>query len=274
MSKVAEKVYVLGSELSRPFRLGIPALRLRKPKEIGRAIAGASRCSIWIGLERGTTDLLLQEALRASKHGGHQGSHLGRLLLLHTPRLESIPTLEDLFTSVAWGASSFSALPPKELAQALTAEHAHDLIIGGFVDPKTQALILYRGSFKRFSVPLSIFKPSGAGLAPDATKFAVTDSGQTIRLGDYEASTDSVLYEVDPEYRHRVNAKRREEDKSFGASLRRLRVFRGLRQTDFKPIPARTISRIERGETREPHGRTLELIAKRLQVEPGEITTY
>jgi transcriptional regulator with XRE-family HTH domain len=37
---------------------------------------------------------------------------------------------------------------------------------------------------------------------------------------------------------------------------------------------AKTIARIERGETEAPHGRTLRAIAARLQVEPKEITSY
>jgi transcriptional regulator with XRE-family HTH domain len=69
-------------------------------------------------------------------------------------------------------------------------------------------------------------------------------------------------------------AKRRAEDKTFGACLRRLRLLRGLRQADFGDVAAKTIARIERGETEAPHGQTLKVIAARLGVEPDEITDY
>jgi transcriptional regulator with XRE-family HTH domain len=82
------------------------------------------------------------------------------------------------------------------------------------------------------------------------------------------------LYEADPEYRSRLTAKRRAEDKTFGACLRRLRLQRGLRQSDFGEVTAKTIARIERGETDAPHGRTLSLIARHLQVEPKDIASF
>ena len=61
---------------------------------------------------------------------------------------------------------------------------------------------------------------------------------------------------------------------TFGACLRRLRKLKGLRQSDFEPVPAKTIARIERGETYEPHGKTLQTIARRLGVAPDEIASY
>jgi transcriptional regulator with XRE-family HTH domain len=69
-------------------------------------------------------------------------------------------------------------------------------------------------------------------------------------------------------------AKRGAEEKTFGASLRRLRLQRGLKQSDFNEVSAKTIRRIERGETDAPHGKTLAAIAARLQVEPNEIASY
>ena len=71
-------------------------------------------------------------------------------------------------------------------------------------------------------------------------------------------------------YRRRLRA----EEKTFGASLRRLRVLRGLRQNDFAPLPAKTIARVERGEVAKPHGQTLGRIAERLGVAAGEIESY
>ena len=42
----------------------------------------------------------------------------------------------------------------------------------------------------------------------------------------------------------RLLAKRRADDKTFGACLRRLRLQRGLRQSDFGGVSAKTIARI------------------------------
>ena len=101
-----------------------------------------------------------------------------------------------------------------------------------------------------------------------------TDCGNTVRLGSYEAAADAILYEADPNFRSRLLAKKRAEDKTFGACLRRLRLLRGLGQGDFGDVAAKTIARIERGETEAPHGHTLRVIAARLGIEPDEILSY
>jgi hypothetical protein len=168
----------------------------------------------------------------------------------------------------------FRLLSHEELAEVLASENRHDLFIGGFVDPETETLVLYRGDFERLLVPLSIFKAFGNGPEPDPSALSILDCGQTVGLGDYQAASDAILYEVDPDHRRRINARRRAEDKSFAACLRRLRVLKGLRQSDFCTIPARTIARIECGETGKPHRATLVKIAKRLGVAPGEIESY
>lgn len=101
-----------------------------------------------------------------------------------------------------------------------------------------------------------------------------SDYGHTVVLGHYEASTDAILYESDPGYRRTLQGKRLEQDRSFGAALRRLRKQRGLRQSDFDALAAKTIARIERNEVEKPHRETLKLIADRLGVEPDDIATY
>ena len=199
---------------------------------------------------------------------------LGGLLTLHRPRTESIQPLDDLFEPFVWSTENFHFLPLAELAEALADERRGDLFIGGYADAQNQTLTLVRGDLRRLSIPVSIFRPSGTGEKADAFRLAFADSGNTVRLGDYEAAADAILYEADPDYRRRLLAKRRAEDKTFGACLRRLRLLRGLRQSDFGDMAAKTIARIERGETEAPHGHTLRAIAARLQVEPDEITSY
>jgi len=100
------------------------------------------------------------------------------------------------------------------------------------------------------------------------------DFGHTIQLGPYEAAGDALLYEYDVEYRRRLNQIRRETNKGLGPSLRRVRIQKGLRQSDFPGVSAKTIARIERGEVRELQKRTRKKIASVLGIEPDEIETY
>ena len=154
-----------------------------------------------------------------------------------------------------------------------SAQQSLDLFIGGLCDRATGTLTLARGDLETVVVPLSMFRPSG-GATADPSNFGVTDYGHTIRLGNYEASAEAILYEVDPDYRRRLNSKRRKEDKGFGASLRRLRIQRQLTRNDFPGVAAKTVARIERGETGKPQGKTLGILAKTLGVSPDEIDTY
>ena len=84
-----------------------------------------------------------------------------------------------------------------------------------------------------------------------------------------------MLYEFDADYRRRRAQTRLQEDRSFGASLRRLRKQRGLRREDFEPeVAAKTIARIEQGKVVRIRQATLSALAKRLAVEPREIATF
>ena len=125
------------------------------------------------------------------------------------------------------------------------------------------------------TVPFTAFGTSGSGTKPNFNKFAVIDCGQSIQLGDYEAAVDAVLYEYDPEYRRRISKQRLQEDRSFGAALRRLRKQRGLRREDFEPdLSAKTVARIEQGKVKRIQKKTLNALAEHLSVEPDEIETF
>ena len=103
----------------------------------------------------------------------------------------------------------------------------------------------------------------------------MTDFGQTVRLGRYEAAADAILYEFDPDYRRRISRVRKQSERTFGASLRRLRKQRGLRREDFEPdVTGKTIARIEQGVVLKLHQKTLDVIARRLRVTPDEIGSY
>ena len=200
---------------------------------------------------------------------------LGKLILLYRPTLGSFPILSRYFERVAFSLDD-GFLPPEELAEVLAADNKAGLFIGGVVDHDTETLTVWRGNLEIFAVPFAAFTSSGDGVMPDFFAFSITDYGHTVRLGAYEAATDALLYEYDPDYRRCIARERRQQEQSFGASLRRLRKQRRLRREDFSPLSPKTIARIEQGEV-EPtriHPRTLSLIANRLAVDSSDIETY
>ena len=124
-------------------------------------------------------------------------------------------------------------------------------------------------------VPLESFAPSGRGAKPDFNNFTIVDGGLTLKFGKYESTVDVVLYEHDAEYRKNTKRRQRENDDSFGASLRRLRLLKHLRQTDFAPeISEREIRRIEANEVIELHQQTQDALARKLGVRFSKITSY
>ena len=164
----------------------------------------------------------------------------------------------------------------EELLDVLSApqSEAAALFIAAVADTQSQTLALTRGNLKTITVPFSLFQPSGDGVQPDFSRLSLTDYGHTVRLGDYEAAFDAILYEAGPEYRRKTRKKLLAEEKTFGASLRRLRIQKGLSRSDFAPLSSKTLARIERSEVEKPHGETLRTITDRLGVEAEEIESY
>jgi len=271
MTKTPDKLFLFGNGIKWLVRAGLPAARVLGRRSIVQALGEASPSALWLATQPGATEELLHEAIRLPSR---RRSRLGGLLTLHTPRTESIQPLDDLFEPFVWSAGDFRILPIAELAEVLADPRRGDLFIGGYADLDNETLTLVRGDLRRLSVPLSMFPPSPAGETSDPARLGFTDYGNTVQLGDYEAAADAVLYEADPGYRSQLLAKRRKENKTFGACLRRLRMQRGLRQADFGGLSAKTIARIERDETEMPRGQTLKAIAVRLDVEPEEILSY
>lgn len=270
-TKAPDKLFVLGPGVKRLLRFGLPASQVHGRQSLMQALGKASPSAIWMATRRGAADELLHEVMRLPSR---RRSRLGGLLTFDSPRPESIQPLDDFFDPFVWSPKAFRHLPIDELAEVFADERRGDLFIGGYADPENQSLTLVRGDLRRLSVSLVLFAPAGTGASPDPSRLAFTDCGNTVRLGDYEAAADAILYEADPDFRSRLLAKKRAEDKTFGACLRRLRLYGGLRQGDFGEVSAKTIARIERGETGAPHGHTLKVIATRLGVEPNEITDY
>ena len=211
-------------------------------------------------------------ALFADAVQAHDTWH--RVLFLERARAARRELLHALFRVVVAPDEGVRLLSSTELQEVMADEHAADLIIGGVVDPDDRRLILYRGNLDRLVVPFEWFRFPSKGPRPDFSMFSVIDSGQTIKLGDYEAATDALLYELDGDARRRMRKREIGADTSFGGSLRRLRLQKGLSRADFTPISEKTIARIERGEVEEPHDETLATIAKRLGVKTDDIRSF
>jgi len=227
----------------------------------------ATRDSLWVSYARDLTEALVKNASVAQPT-------LGLGLFVHSVDVKTIPALTSCFRRIAFTTDG-GFIGDTELVEVLEAANRRDLFIGGSVDKATETITFWRGDLKPLAVPFSAFERSGDGTVPDFNKFSVIDSGQTVQLGDYEAAVDAVLYEYDPEYRRRISKKRLQQDRSFGASLRRLRKQRGLRREDFQPdLSAKTIARIEQNKVKRIHKRTLHALAEHLSVDPQEIATF
>jgi hypothetical protein len=182
--------------------------------------------------------------------------------------------LSTWFRHVVIRKDGISLLPPTDLLEVIQAENRDELFIGGAFDARDKMVILYRGSVDPIVVPLEWFREHHGGVRVDPGKLTVIDYGQTVKLGDYEAGADAILYEFDEEYRRSARKRLVDSDPSLGGAIRRLRLQRGLNQGDFAPIPSRTIARIERGEVARPRGATLKGIANRLNVAVDSLGSY
>jgi DNA-binding Xre family transcriptional regulator len=231
------------------------------------SVEHASKDSVWVSYASDLTAALVKRASPVP-------STLGVGVFIHALDMKTIPVLTSLFRRIAFSVDG-GFIPAGELAEVLEAENRANLLIGGFVNNAMQTITLWRGNLEALTVPFSTFEKSGDGTEPDFNAFSVIDCGQTVKLGDYEAAVDALLYEYDPEYRRAMSKKRLQDDQSFGASLRRLRKQRGLRREDFEPdVSAKTVARIEQGKVTRIQKTTLESLAKHLSVEPQEIQTF
>ncbi len=245
--------------------------------EIGKVYDDVSDDLTWVSYAQKFTDELLKAA--ATKRAMRRKAAPIRdecVLTIASPRPESVPTLHGLFAHIVGDSPGYRWLQKDELSEVLF-DHSidrSDFIIAAASDPVTRTISLIRGNCRPLVVPFAFFEPSGDGAKPDFAGVRVTDFGRTIALGEYEAAVDAILYEMDRDYRRKVSLQRKESEATFGASLFRLRMQRKLKRTDFAPLSAKTIARIERNEIGKPHGATLNAIAKRLRVGPDEIGEY
>ena len=241
----------------------------RRYAELPAAVRATQKQRVFVSFLQSSTDELLQEGLKLGR-----GLRMGNLITLEPPRPESVPSLSGIFERVIGANAGYRWLPHEELPALFSGRDAADRFIGGAADPQSGTLALVRGNLTTLVVPFSFFKPSGDGTQPDFSKLSFADYGLTVALGEYESSADVILYEFDPSYRQKIKKERLKNEQSFGASLRRLRLQRGLKRSDFVTVTSKTIARVERGDVERPHGKTLETIAKRLGVQADQIESY
>jgi hypothetical protein len=194
-----------------------------------------------------------------------------RLFSYDRPDPTTAVLLESVFDRPLLGPRA--TIPLHELIEALRSRHREDYCIAAQWFEDADSVALWRGDFSVLTVPLAWFR-SGSAPEADPSRLSIEDYGQTIRLGEHEASFDAVLYEFDPRARARIRARMRAEDRSIGGSIRRLRELRGVRREEFGSVSAKTIARIERGEVSAPQPATLAVIAERLGVAVGELESY
>lgn len=259
--------FVFVGSTAKRFPAGV--LVCRRFADLPASVRETLNQRVFVSYRRSSTDDLLQAGLRLGR-----GARMGKLLTLEPPRPESVPSLSGIFERVIGAIPGYRWLPLEELPTALSGKDAEDRFIGGAADAESKTVALVRGNLATLVVPFAYFKASGDGTKPDFSRLSLADYGLTIALGAYEAASDGILYEFDPASRRKLRKERRKSDRSFGASLRRLRLQRQLKRSDFPGIASKTIARIERSEVAKPHGRTLETIAKRLGVSAEQIENY
>jgi hypothetical protein len=240
---------------------------LRSDNELVSSFHSASPRSIWLSFDAGALSSLANHI--AVSHSEH------RLLLFSEVGESTRHVLNVYFRHVLAAKEAIKYLEPTELAEVLVAPNRADLFIGGTVDTKEQAVVLYRGTIDPVVVPLAWFVGQGSKAPkPDPLAFSVSDYGQTVRLGEFEAASDAILYEFDSDFRRRRKKELLKADSSLGSSIRRLRLQRSIRRNEFSGIAAKTIARIERNEIANPQTQTLAVIAARLGVKESDLGSY
>ncbi len=257
-----EPVFLLGKRRA-PFEQ-LSREVLRSAADVRKAYAKTRR-ALWVVVDGDALALLM--SARVPSDTFH------RVLLLERATTARRELLHAHFRVVVAPDDDVLLLPPNELVDVMRDERRDDLFIGGVVDREDAALVLYRGNLDRLVVPLEWFEARPKA-RPSFSAFAIIDGGQTVKLGAYEVAADAILYAFDSDARRRMKGRALEQDSSFGGAVRRLRLQKGLSRADFRPISAKTIARIERGDVEAPRGHTLGAIAKHLGVKPEEIESY
>ena len=243
-----------------------PSNYLETYERVVDALRRSSMDQVWVV----ASSKRFADLVRAVTHG-RRAVYRSVLFSYSRPDDATAVLLESSFGRLLLG--PHATVPIEELVDILRDEHPEDFCIAAQWIEDAKTLALWRGDFKMLTVPLAWFE-RGSVTKPDPARLSVEDSGQTIRMGDYETTFDAVLYEQDAVARKRMRDRMRAQDRTLGGSLWRLRTMRGVRRDEFGKIDEKTIARIERGEVKKPQRATLEAIASRLGVSGAEIETY
>ncbi|NOY91712.1 MAG: helix-turn-helix transcriptional regulator [Deltaproteobacteria bacterium] len=239
------------------------AIKVRSADEVRRAYF-QKKHSVWFAPDNASLNILAKVVkIGKPRHA---------LLAMKKVSVARRVLLDTLFAVVV-EPTVIEMLASHELREVLVADNRQDLFVAARAVPEDDALVLFRGDLSSLIVPLSSFKGTSGGCKPNPKKVSVADYGQTICLGEYEIAADALLYEFDPEARRRAKRREIKTDDSIGAGIRRLRLQKRLSRGDFGSLSAKTIARIERGET-DPRKSTLTTIAKTLGVDAAELATF
>ncbi len=268
-----DAILLLGPEREDAEALsGLGAVRVRNRSQIRAAVGDCLVEHLWVAPR--PDDLLPLVSFLGTDRCARRALRSQSVVVLEPLSPAQRAVYPELFRRILAPAEGVRLLPTEELVDVLAAPDAGDYLAGVAVDAASGVVVLYRGTLEPLIVPFAWFQRPGGGTAPDFSDFGVGDYGQTVRFGSYEAAASAILYEFDAEYRKRAKARELGLDRSIGGSVRRLRIFRGLRQSDFPGISSKEIGRIERGDIQKPHAATLAAIAARLGVMVDELRSY
>ena len=245
----------------------LQATRLRTESELRAALTSREAARFIASDER----LLVGHALTRAVPTQERLNH--RLMLLDAKNAPAVGLLSGRFREiVVVDPKTFLTL--EEAGAVLTAEHPEDRALGASVFERDRLLVLTRGDLSHVAVPFDWFEPSGDTTRPDFSDAQVIDWGQTLRLGKYEAAMDAILYQFDPRSRRRMLNNQIEFDNTLGGSIRRLRHQKKVSRGDFPGLSAKTLARIERNESPNPHKSTLARIAITLGTRVEELGSF
>lgn len=232
--------------------------RLASRSAVVRELAHAKHRQVWVLRDAETvTDLIRAMSLAPP------GVRRARLISYTRPGPGAAQVIESGFARTLLGAGAMIEFA--DLEEVLRAAHPEDFCVGAEWNPETDTLALWRGDLSVLVVPISAF-PARGGVSPDPERLSIEDCGQTVRMGDFEASLDAILFERDPDHRRRARKRMLRSGQGLGPSIRRLRLSRGVPRSAFSGLDEKTLARIERGEVKRPRRATLSVIAKRLGV--------
>lgn len=97
---------------------------------------------------------------------------------------------------------SLKVLPPIELEVVLSLPESQKrrYFVAAYADFDNKQVVLCRGDGTNIMVAFVLFEPNAATI-PDFTNLSIGDYGQTVKLGDYEASARSILLAADWQFR-------------------------------------------------------------------------